>query len=174
MPGSPTIASLFAQRVVIGVGDVAASNSTSVTLSTYALGSCVAVVAYDALVHAGAILHLMLPQSSISPEKAVEQPAMFADTGFPVMLTKLVGMRADPRRARLFLAGGAAVLQGKDPFKIGVRNIEAVNQNIQQRGLCVVATSLGGVVNRTVHLDVATGMVTLKLPNAVETLSLAG
>jgi hypothetical protein len=30
------------------------------------------------------------------------------------------------------------------------------------------------VVNRTVHLDVATGAVTLKLPSTVETLSLAG
>jgi chemotaxis protein CheD len=173
MPGSPTIASLFAQRVVIGVGDVAASNSTNVTLSTYALGSCVAVVAYDAAVHAGAILHLMLPVSSISPEKAAVQPAMFADTGFPVLLAKLAGLRAEPRRLKVFLAGGAAVLQGNDPFKIGARNIEAVKQHIQQRGLLVVAAGLGGVLNRTVHLDVATGGVTIKLPNAVESLSLA-
>src|SRR5208283_3318540 len=150
MPGSPTIASLFAQRVVIGVGDVAASNNPSVTLSTYALGSCVAVVAYDAFVHVGAILHLMLPESSIAPEKAAVQPAMFADTGFRVLLEKLVGLRADPRRLRLFLAGGAAVLQGNDPFKIGARNIEAVKRHIQERSWCVVAVGLGGVVNRTV------------------------
>jgi chemotaxis protein CheD len=172
MPGSPTIASLFAQRVVIGVGDVAAANNTAVTLSTYALGSCVAVVAYDGAVHAGAILHLMLPESSISPEKAVMQPAMFADTGFPVLLAKLEGLRADCRRLKLFLAGGAAVLQGNDPFKIGARNIEAVKRQIQQRGLCVVAAGLGGVVNRTVHLDIGSGEVTIKLPNSVESLNL--
>ena len=173
MPGSPTIASLFAQRVVIGVGDVGASNSGSVTLSTYALGSCVAVVAYDALVHAGAILHLMLPESSIAPEKGVAQPAMFADTGFPVLLQKLAGLRADSRRLKFFLAGGACVLQGNDPFKIGARNIEAVKQQVIQRGLNVVAAGLGGVVNRTVHLDISSGQVTLRLPNAVESLSLA-
>jgi chemotaxis protein CheD len=159
--------------VVIGVGDVAASNSTSVTLSTYALGSCVAVVAYDMPAHAGAILHLMLPESSISLDKAATQPAMFADTGFPVFLAKLAGLRADPRRLKLFLAGGASVLQGIDPFKIGARNIEAVKQHVMQRGLFVVAAGLGGVVNRTVHLDIASGQVTLKLPNATETLSLA-
>jgi chemotaxis protein CheD len=173
MPGSPTIASLFAQRVVIGVGDVAASNNTNMTLSTYALGSCVAVVAYDASVHAGAILHLMLPESSISPEKAAVQPAMFADTGFPVLMAKLAGLRADARRLKLFLAGGAAVLQGNDPFKIGSRNIEAVKQNVQQRGLYVVASDLGGAVNRTVHLDIATGEVTIKMPNGAQSLSLA-
>jgi len=173
MAGSSTIASLFAQRVVIGVGDVAASNSTSVTLSTYALGSCVAVVAYDAAAHAGAILHLMLPESSIAPEKAANQPAMFADTGFPALLGKLTGLRADPRRLKLFLAGGASVLQGNDPFKIGARNIDAVKQHVLRWNLCVIAAGLGGVVNRTVHLDIASGNVTLKLPNAVETLSLA-
>jgi chemotaxis protein CheD len=174
MPGSPTIASLFAQRVVIGVGDVAASNSTSVTLSTYALGSCVAVVAYDAFAHAGAILHLMLPESSIAPEKAATQPAMFADTGLPVLLSKLTGLRADMRRLRLFLAGGASVLQGNDPFKIGARNIEAVKRHVQQRGLVVVAAALGGVSNRTVHLNVASGLVTLRLPNSTESLNLGG
>ncbi len=173
MPGSPTIASLFAQRVVIGVGDVAASNSTSVTLSTYALGSCVAVVAYDPPAHAGGILHLMLPESAIAPDKAAIQPAMFADTGFPVLLDKLAGLRADARRCKLFLAGGASVMQGTDPFKIGARNIEAVKQHVTQRGLCVVAVALGGVVNRTVHLDINSGLVTVRTPNSVETLSLA-
>ena len=164
---------MFAQRVIIGVGDVAASNNTNVTLSTYALGSCVAVVGYDAAAHAGAILHLMLPVSSISPEKATTQPAMFADTGFPVFLSKLAGLRVDARRMKIFVAGGAAVLQGNDPFKIGERNIEAVKQQIQQRGLCVVAASLGGGINRTVHLDVGSGGVMIKMPNSTESLSLA-
>ena len=47
MAGAPTIGALFAQRVVIGVGDMAVSNNSIVTLSTYALGSCVGVIAYD-------------------------------------------------------------------------------------------------------------------------------
>jgi chemotaxis protein CheD len=173
MPGSPTIASLFAQRVVIGVGDLAASNHQQTTLSTYALGSCVGVVAYDSAVHAGGILHFMLPQSSISPQKGTTQPAMFADTGFPMLLHELGSLRAEPRRLKLFLAGGAAVLQGTDPFKIGVRNIQAIKELIQQQGLYVSDADLGGVVNRTLHLDVGTGQVTLKLPNSVETVMLA-
>jgi chemotaxis protein CheD len=172
MPGSSTIASLFAQRVVIGVGDVAASNIPNVTLSTYALGSCVGVVAYDSVARAGAILHLMLPDSTISPARAAGQPAMFADTGFPLLIRELSSLRGDPRRLRLLLAGGAAVLQGNDPFKIGARNIQAVKQQVQQFGLHVIAADLGGVVNRTLHLEIGTGQVTMKRPDAVETLSL--
>ena len=65
---SPGIASMFVQRVVVGVGDLGASNNSMLTLSTYALGSCVAVVAYDPTTKASGLLHLMLPESTISPD----------------------------------------------------------------------------------------------------------
>ena len=70
MAGSPSIASLFAQRLVVGVGDMIVSNNAASTLSTYALGSCVAIAAYDPVVKAGGLLHIMLPDSTISPAKA--------------------------------------------------------------------------------------------------------
>src|SRR5579883_2378084 len=116
MPGAPTISALFSQRVVIGVGDMAVSNNDTVTLSTYALGSCVGVIAYDPASHAGGILHLMLPDSTISPDKAGKQPAMFADTGLPLLFKNLLGVRANATNLRIFLAGGASVLNGADPF----------------------------------------------------------
>src|SRR5579859_5256541 len=101
--GSPSIASLFRQRVVVGVGDLTASNNTLLTLSTYALGSCVAVVAFDPTTKASGLLHLMLPDSTISPDKAAGQPAMFADTGLPLLFRALDGLKADPARLRLFV-----------------------------------------------------------------------
>ena len=69
MGGSPTIGSVFAQRIVVGVGDMAVSNNTNMTISTYALGSCVGIVAFDPFVNVGGILHIMLPDSTLSPEK---------------------------------------------------------------------------------------------------------
>jgi chemotaxis protein CheD len=168
MAGSPSIASLFAQRVVIGVGDMAVSNLTQVVLSTYALGSCIGVVAYDPVVKAGGILHLMLPDSTISPEKAAKQPAMFADTGLPMIFRALVGMKAERRNLRVFLAGGAAVLQGEDTFKIGERNAQAATKFMQANGIYVKFSDLGGQQNRTIHLEVATGRVTMKMPQGTE------
>ena len=112
--GSPTVSSLFAQRVVVGVGDMGVSNNPSITLSTYGLGSCVAVVVYDAASKAGGLLHFMLPDSALSPAKAANQPAMFADTGLPLLLKALIGVRADLPRSRVFLAGGACNLRGSD------------------------------------------------------------
>lgn len=172
--GSPTIAALFAQRVVVGVGDMAVSNNTQVILTTYALGSCVGVLAYDPLVKAAGILHLMLPESSISPEKAVDQPAMFADTGLPRFFNALGGLRADPRRVRLFVAGGASVLNGQDPFKIGDRNARTTLSWLTGKGLQIHHRHLGGTVNRTVHVEVNTGVVSMKTPLGIETFSLGG
>lgn len=171
--GSPSISALFAQRVVVGVGDMGVSNNPQITLSTYALGSCVAVVAYDPQAKAGGLLHLMLPDSTISPAKAASQPAMFADTGLPLLFRSLVGLRVDPSRIRIFLAGGANVLCDADTFRIGERNIHATADFLSRNGLFVRHSSLGGTINRTVHLNIGTGDITLKTPGANDTLSLA-
>jgi len=173
MAGAPSIASLFAQKIVIGVGDLAVSNSASATLSTYALGSCVGVVAYDPVVKAGGILHLMLPESKLSPDKAQTQPAMFADTGLPALFRALLGLRVDFSRLHLFIAGGACVLNGADSFKIGDRNLAAVKQYLQAQPCKISGYDVGGTVNRTVHLEIATGNVKLRLPDRSEQHSLA-
>lgn len=172
MAGASTVSALFDQRVIIGVGDMAVSNNDMVTLSTYALGSCVGVIAYDPVSHAGGILHLMLPDSSIAPDKAAKQPAMFANTGLPMLFKSLIGIRAENSRLRIFLAGGASVLNGADPFKIGARNCGSVLQYLKTAGYPIAGQDLGGNVNRTLHLQIATGQVTLKLPDRSEHFSL--
>lgn len=172
MAGSPTISALFAQRVVIGVGELAVSNNAQVTLTTYALGSCVGIVACDPANHAGGLLHIMLPDSSISKEKAASHPAMFADTGLPLFLRELAGVKAERHRLRIFLAGGACVLSGPDTFKIGERNAGAVTAWLAGQGLRVHGADLGGTVNRTLHLDLATGMLTVKLPQRSDRIAL--
>ena len=170
---SPSIVSLFTQRVVVGVGDMAVSNNAQMVLSTYALGSCVGVVAYDPLMKVGGLLHLLLPDSAISPQKASVQPAMFADTGLPLLFGALYGLKAHPSRLRLFVGGGASVLSGQDPFRIGDRNVTATLEYLARQGLAVRHRDVGGTVNRTIHLDIATGSIELKTPVATSRCLLA-
>ncbi|MBL9208596.1 MAG: chemotaxis protein CheD [Opitutaceae bacterium] len=172
MAGAPTVSALFAQRVVIGVGDMAVSNNPQVTLSTYALGSCVGIIAFDPVSRSGGILHIMLPDSLISPDKAAKQPAMFADTGLPFFFRALVGVKVERARMRVFLAGGASVLNGTDPFKIGERNAAAVKKILGVYKIPICGEDLGGTVNRTVHLELATAALTLKMPDRTEQYSL--
>jgi chemotaxis protein CheD len=172
MDRSPSPFPHFIQRVVIGVGEVAVSNNPDVTLSTYALGSCIGVVAFDPEVRVGGILHLMLPDSKISAEKALAQPAMFANTGLPLLFASLRGLRAELPRLQLFIAGGACVLTGHDSFQIGARNLRATDAILAQMGLAHGKGSTGGTINRTIHLEVGTGEVTLKTPTANDTFIL--
>jgi chemotaxis protein CheD len=173
MSGSPAIASLFAQRVVIGVGDMAVSNNPGTILSTYALGSCIGVIAYDPMVKCGGILHLMLPEASVAPQKAATQPAMFADTGLPMFFKGLIGLRAERANLRLFVAGGASVIAGQDPFRIGERNIRATMDFITANRLNVVHSDIGGSFSRTVHLELGTGTVNLITPTGKTQFALA-
>ncbi len=165
MSGAASVASLFAQRVVVGVGDLAVSNSSAAMLSTYALGSCVGVIAYDPMMKCGGILHLMLPEASVSPQKAITQPAMFADTGLPLFFKALLGLKAERPRLNLFVAGGASVIAGQDPFRIGERNVRATMDFVAANGLRVVHRDTGGNFNRTVHLELGTGNVSLVTPS---------
>jgi len=115
----------------------------------------------------------MLPDSNLSPEKAQRQPAMFADTGIPLMFRNLMGLRVERRRLKAFVAGGASVISGSDMFKIGERNIIAVRKIINTLAIPVVRAEIGGVNNRTIHLNVATGEVELKTPTGISKFSLA-
>lgn len=152
---------------------MAVSNNSMVTLSTYALGSCIGVVAYDPAVKVGGILHLMLPDSSISPDKAARQPAMFADTGLPLFFRAMYGLKAERARLRLFVTGGACVLTTADSFKIGERNTKATLDFLAVNGLRPRQIVTGGTTNRTVHLEIASGGMTLKTPESNNAVSLA-
>ena len=173
MSGAPTLPSFFSQKAVVGVGDVAVSNNPSVTISTYALGSCIGLVVYDAAVKAGGLIHVMLPDSTLAPDKAQSQPAMFADTGIPLMFRNLMGLKAERKRLKAFVAGGASVISGSEMFKIGERNIAAVKRIVNTLAIPVVKADIGGVNNRTIHLNIATGEVELKTPIGNSKFSLA-
>ena len=73
-------------RRVIGVADMVVSDSPEELLITYSLGSCIAVIIFDPVASVGGMLHYMLPESSLDPEKAKKNPSMFADTGITRLL----------------------------------------------------------------------------------------
>jgi chemotaxis protein CheD len=82
-------------------------------------------------------------------------------------------MKAERSRLRLFVAGGASVLAGKDTFRIGERNTRATLDYLSLQGFTFTNPAVGGTVNRTIHLEVGTGTMNLKTPNGNECLSLA-
>lgn len=101
----------------------------------------------------------MLAHASMVPAKAECRPSMFADTGFPLLVQMMRGRGA--RSVSIRLVGGACSLGGEAPFAVGKNNIEAVQALVQQSGLPVVGSDLGGSVARTVRLAIDSGVVTI-------------
>ena len=154
--------------MVVGLAELAVSNNPSAVLTTYALGSCIGVAIYDPVVRVGGLLHAMLPDSTLDLPKAQAQPGMFVDTGMAVVLRAACQMRADKRRLRIFVAGGARIMDDQHLFNIGGRNVAAFAECLRRESLRVTAEQVGGQVNRTVGLSIGTGRVTLKVSGQLQ------
>jgi chemotaxis protein CheD len=168
---SPTLTG-FTQNVVVGIADLAVSNNPNVVLATYSLGSCIGVTIYDPLARVGGLVHVMLPDSNIDTAKATAQPAMFMDTGVPALFRASYGLHADKHRVQICVAGGAQVMDQSGFFSIGKRNYEALSRLLAQHNLTVRAEQVGGLVSRTMYLELATGKVRLKVSGQPQEVTL--
>lgn len=142
---------------VVGIADLRASKDPETTLVTFALGSCVGIAMYDPTTSAGALLHVLLPDSTLDAEKAAKNPAMFADTGIPALVSECMRMGIPKSRLRIWLAGGAAMMDDREVFKIGKRNQMAVRKALWKAGLMIYSEDMGGMAPRTVRLELKTG-----------------
>lgn len=150
-------------RRVVGVADMAVSNNPDEVLVTYSLGSCIAVIIFDPVARVGGMLHYMLPESTIDSEKAQKNPNMFADTGIAMLFRQSYQLGARKENIVVKVVGGAQILDQNGVFNIGKRNYVAMRKIFWRNNVMVAAEHVGGTVNRTVRLDMATGRVILKV-----------
>lgn len=146
-------------RLVVGMADVRVSKDPQATLITYALGSCLGVTLYDPLARVAGLLHFMLPESRLAPEKAQRNPCIFADTAVPLFFREAYKLGGEKRRMRVTVAGGAQVMDDSGFFNIGRRNYIALRRIFWMNGVLIDAEEIGGSANRTVRLEVLTGRV---------------
>ena len=150
-------------KTIIGVSDMKVSNDPSESLVTYSLGSCIGVAVYDPLAKAGGLLHYMLPESSIDGTKAEKNPCMFADTGIPTLFKATYVLGAKKQRMKVIVAGGGQILDQKGFFNIGKRNHIALRKMLFKNNVIIDYEDVGGNVNRTVRLDIASGDIYIKV-----------
>jgi len=108
--------------ITVDIADMVVSNRPSDKLITYSLGSCIGIAIWDPQTKVGGLLHYMLPESSISPDKAEDKPFMFADTGIPLLFKSVYEIGGEKRRLIVKVAGGAHMMDAKGVFNIGKRN----------------------------------------------------
>jgi chemotaxis protein CheD len=154
------------KALVVGVADMVASNDPSAELVTYSLGSCLGITVHDPVKKVGGLLHLMLPDSTIDANKAVNAPLMFVDTGVPRLFQAVYNLGGERRRLIVKAAGGAQFLDAQGVFNIGERNLASLLRLLGRNGWVLSAQDCGGVSSRTLRLEMSTGKVTIKSPGA--------
>jgi chemotaxis protein CheD len=146
----------------IGIGECQVSKDLGETLITHALGSCIAVLVHDPVAKVAGLLHFMLPESSLDPDKASRRPFVYADTGIPLLFQTAYQLGAAKARMHVMATGGAQMLDPNGTFNIGKRNHLAMRKIFWKAGVIVHKEDVGGTSSRTVSIDVATGRVQLR------------
>jgi chemotaxis protein CheD len=144
-------------RRIIGIGELAVSSVPELVIATHAVGSCIVVCIYDPIASVAGMLHFLLPDSTINPERAGGNPAVFADTGIPLLFQTAYEQGLVKQRVIVRLVGGAEMPQTVGQFGTGRRNLLAARGLLWRNGLFVAAEDVGGTDARTVHMSVADG-----------------
>ena len=58
-------------RLIVGVADMKTTSLRDDSIITYALGSCLGITVYDPVARVGGMLHVMLPDSNIDPQREI-------------------------------------------------------------------------------------------------------
>ena len=148
----------------IGVADLKISGDVTDLLITYALGSCLGIAVYDIRKKRAALLHCMLPDSSIDKEKSEENPFLYVDTGMKVMLDDFYRNGSRKHDLVIRVAGGSSskVNEDQDFFQIGRRNFVSLRKYLWDEGLLLKSYDVGGYSSRTVTLEVENGKMIIK------------
>ncbi|HEY3325192.1 MAG TPA: chemotaxis protein CheD [Planctomycetota bacterium] len=157
-------------QVRVGVGELYVSRNSNEILTTYGLGSCVAVAAYDGAACVGGLAHIQLSEPRGPADREAESVWAYAEYGVPELISQMYSAGATRQRLNIALAGGAIVADPDRYFQIGRKNILAVKRVLWQHGLIPSRQALGGTHWRTVKLHVSTGRISIQSPEGHEEL----
>jgi chemotaxis protein CheD len=146
--------------ITVGIGGLEVSPDPEALLVTHALGSCIAVIAWDAPRRIGGMVHFQLPASSLAPSRARSEPGAFADTGIPRLFERMYAHGARKPDLVVKVAGGGSFHPlGTD---VGQRNQEMMRRILADCHVGISAEDLGGSRSRTARLYVRSGRVTIQ------------
>ena len=124
------------------------------------LGSCVSVCLFDAVTKLGAINHYVLPCWNGHDEATMK----YGNLSIIRILEKLLllGCKHENIVAKIF--GGAEVLSGMPTnFHIGRRNVQIANDILNEFGIDILLSDVGGNTVRKIIFNTSTGEVEFEL-----------
>jgi Chemotaxis protein; stimulates methylation of MCP proteins len=149
-------------EICVRVADATVQHG-DVTIFTIGLGSCVAIILYDAERKVGGLAHVLLPSESLSRSRM--NRAKFPSTAVPLLLEGMRALGANRSRIVAKLAGGASMFTALLPstgLQMGERNVMATRAALAKVNIPVVAEDVGGGHGRSVYFCVSSGAVEVR------------
>jgi chemotaxis protein CheD len=139
----------------VQIGEVKVGGG-GVVLQSKAIGSCIAIAAYDAAKGIGAMAHVMLPGSSPADKESCEKTKYAADA-IDAMVGQMARLGSRNDDIEVAIVGGGNILNRKDDA-ICRENIESVVGLLRAKRLKISASAVGGTNRRSVSLDIDRGI----------------
>jgi len=140
----------------VQIGEVEVGRG-KVILKSKAIGSCIAVLAYDATKNIGAMAHVMLPGSAPANKEPNER-TKYAANAIDAMVSRMGHLGSKNDDLEVVLVGAGNVLNRKDDT-ICKDNIESTLELLRKKHLKVSAQAVGGINRRSASLDVERGII---------------
>ncbi len=139
----------------VNTGEVR-SGGSDLILSSGAIGSCVVITAFDPLNNVGGMAHVMLPGTATS--KYQLNACRNASNAIDELLNQLCLLNVEENNIEFCMIGGANVLKRKND-NIGEKNIESIDELLNNKGLKVCSREVGGFERRTTLFDIEKGCI---------------
>lgn len=150
-----------ATEVMVRMGEMATAPRGGAVLVSIGLGSCIGLALVDRSRQLAGLAHVMLPGAPADGHGGT--PAKFADHAVPALLSALAPLGGRAGRMEAVLVGGARMFSIGSSMDIGARNAEATRLALQAARIPVRAAATGGSSGRTIRVDPASGIVTVKI-----------
>lgn len=150
-------------EILVGLSEIQVGKGAT-HFSLLGLGSCVGIALRDPATSIGGVAHIMLPTSF--PNKPVETPGKFANTGVPALIDLLEQQGANRENlvgaiiggAQVFKSGGATNLNAD----LGGQNGEAAKVAMQNSGIRLAFFDTGGTSGRSMTFNLGTGEIKVR------------
>lgn len=152
-------------RIQVAMGEGVVASAPGIVLSS-GLGSCVAVIIYDARRKIGGLAHIMLPdscqlQSEQSTFRNPQSTFKCADTAIAVLLERLRSRGAMQRDIVAKMVGGARMFSCYEDSHTGIgeQNITSVRRILRRERIALIGEDTGGHHGRSVEFHLDSGKV---------------
>lgn len=152
------------KAIVVGIGEYRVSADPHSEIITYSLGSCVGLTIFDPVAKVGGMLHALLPSSTHAYDAAEKLSHKYVDTACIALFHAVYSLGGQKSRLQVKLAGGGDFLDEKKMFRIGEKNVAAVEDLLGKNLVKISGRHTGERLSRTMRLQLDTGKVTVEIP----------